>query len=409
MVTGWDAVKAAWRGEVSGADLAAMFAATAGLSRLHEALEDRRLEARIAQSGQSGQASADWRVALTLGRIAAPLWLADALVALAGAFYDAETQSHSGRPSSINPYLHDIVASLLLPVEDIVADVTAMLADPRRPSALMLPLLVGPGGDIADYDPPRSPSVAYARELATGARGIHTSAAATLATVRAACAPTPPPAWLEAGLLRLDGDVQAAGARLDMAEVRLAAAQATRGEESVALDTLCRDLWRIVGVAVVAGQLGSDPHLMPEAAAAAQAGAHSVPSMQAPRVPPAPPVERVDALPLPQVDAGAAPLVRRSDTSPAAQPAAHADNVSLPRIGEGTASPPETSATRLPGSPLPEAPSPNVPLPTIGEVSTPVAPSAKTASQPPHSQKPPSNNRNDAENDAPTVTLPEIG
>ncbi|HEV2404300.1 MAG TPA: hypothetical protein VGR88_02540, partial [Ktedonobacterales bacterium] len=270
MATGWNAVKAAWRGEISGADLAAMFAATAGLPRLREALEDRRLEARIAQSAQAG---AEWRVTLSLGRIAAPLWLADALVALAGAFYDAETQPHSGRPSSINPYIHDLVASLLLPVEDIVAEVTAALADPRRPATLMLPLLVGPGGDIADYDLPRSPSVAYVGELARGARGVHTSAAATLATLRAATASSSSPAWLEEGLRRLDGDVQAAGARLDMAEVRSTAAQATRGEDPLVLEALCRDLWGIIRVAVVAGQLSADPHLMPEAAAAAQAGA----------------------------------------------------------------------------------------------------------------------------------------
>lgn len=409
MATGWNAVKAAWRGEISGADLAAMFAATAGLPRLHEALEDRRLEARIAQSAQAG---AEWRVTLSLGRIAAPLWLADALVALAGAFYDAETQPHSGRPSSINPYIHDLVASLLLPVEDIVAEVTAALADPRRPATLMLPLLVGPGGDIADYDLPRSPSVAYVGELARGARGVHTSAAATLATLRAATASSSSPAWLEAGLRRLDGDVQAAGARLDMAEVRSTAAQATRGEDPLVLEALCRDLWGIIRVAVVAGQLSADPHLMPEAAAAAQAGAPPSLSEQAPQSPPAPPPRQVDALPLPWIDAGAAPLVRREDTPAATHPATHVDNMPLPRIGEGAPSPHETArATPVPGTPPPDSSSPAVAFPTIGELPMPATPhpesaqSPKPASQAPHAQQSPT----DAQNDAPTVTLPEIG
>ncbi|HKV85916.1 MAG TPA: hypothetical protein VJN88_15295 [Ktedonobacterales bacterium] len=416
MAMGWDAVKAAWRGEVSGADIAAMFAATAGLTHLHEAMEDRRLEARIAQSAQPGQAGAEWRVALTLGRIAAPLWLADALVALAGAFYDAEAQPHSGRPSSVSGYIHDLVASLLLPVEDIVADVTAALADPRRPSSLMLPLLVGPGGDIADYAIPRSPGVAFVRELATGARGVHTAAAATLATLRATFAESPPPTWLEVGLRRLDGDVQAAGARLDMAEVRATAAQVTHGEDPAALETLCLDLWRIVGVAVVAGQLSSDPHLMPEAAAAAQSSVQSVPPAQAPPVPRAPTVARVDALPFPQVDPGAAPLVRRRDTPTAAHCANHADNALLPRIGEGAATARETSATCLPESPLPDLPTSvslpaSVSLPTIGESSTQATRQpestqfTKGASQAPHAQK----SQADEQNDAPTVPFPEIG
>lgn len=406
MATGWDAVKAAWRGEVSGADLAAMFAATAALPRLREALEDRRLEARIAESAQHGQTGAEWRVTLALGRIAAPLWLADALVALAGAFYDAEAQPHSGRPATIDPFVHDLVASLLLPVEDIVADVTAALADPRRPTALRLPLLVGPDGDIADYAVPRSPSAAYARELTTGARGIHTAAAATLAATRAACAPTPPPGWLEAGLRRLDGDIQAAGARLDMAEVRSAAAQATRAENLEALEALCRDLWRIIGVAVIAGQLSSDPYLMPEAAAAGQTVAPSMPSTLAPQPPPAPPVKRVEALPLPRVEAGAAPLVRPRDAPTTARPVAPLDNAPLPRIGEGTPSPRELGAT-----PLPDLPPPAVTLPAIGESSAPASqhPASAHRTQPAnpasHPQKPP----DDAQNDAPTIPFPEIG
>jgi hypothetical protein len=414
MATGWNAVKAAWRGEVSGADLAAMFAATGGLPRLHEAMEDRRLEAQIAQGAQTAQAGAEWRVTLALGWIAAPLWVADALVALAGAFYDAETQPHSGRPSSISPYIHDLVASLLLPVEDIVAEVTAALADPRRSATLILPLHVGPGGDIADYDLPRSPSVAYVGELTRGARGVHTSAAATLATLRAAIAPSSSPAWLEAGLRRLDGDVQAAGARLDMAEVRATAAQATRGEDSQVLEALCRDLWRIIQVSFVAGQLSADPHLMPEAAAAAQAGAPSTPSVRMPQSPPAPPLRQVDALPLPWIDAGVAPLARREDIPTAIHPATHVDNVPLPRIGEETASPHETArATPSPNAPLPDSDSssPAVALPTIGELSMPATPRPesakppKPASQAPHSQKSPT----DPRNDAPTVTLPEIG
>src|SRR5258707_2218132 len=127
MPTGWGAHFGAWRGETSGADLTALFAATASLSKLQQALEDRRLEIQIAQAGQIGQTGQAWRTVLALGRIAAPLWLADALVALAGAFYDAEAQPHADPPASIPSYIHDLVAALLMPVEDIVAVVTAAL------------------------------------------------------------------------------------------------------------------------------------------------------------------------------------------------------------------------------------------------------------------------------------------
>jgi len=228
-----------------------LFAATAGLSELRQALEDHRLAAKIeaAHIEHAGDHVSDgWRALLAVGQIAAPLWRADALVDLAGAFYDAEAQSHPDRPSSISPCTHDLVAALLSPVEDIIADVTAALADPQsrhdagRPATYRARRRHRRGAPL----PIPSPSPTYAG-LATGARRLHTAAAADLAAAQAAVAASSPPDWLAAGLRRLDGELQATGARLDMAEVRLAAALGPGGGDYSSLASVCRDLWAIVG------------------------------------------------------------------------------------------------------------------------------------------------------------------
>lgn len=365
MPMAWDArLKAAWHGEASGADLAAMFAATAGLSGLKQALEDRRLEAEIEQAGH------DWRAVLAVGRIAAPLWLADALVGLAGTLYDAETQSHPDRPTSVSRATFEVVAALLAPVEDIIADVTAALADPNHRTALTAPLHIGPGGDIAGDIPPGPVTLPHTQGLVSGARQIHTSAAAALAAVRTEIARSVAPEWLAAGLQRLDGELQGAGARLDMSETRLTSLAATHSGDSAALATICGDLWRIVDVSATAGQRIADPHLLPEAAAAStySAGAMtsrrptppaSAPLPAAPSPPPRsprrPPVE-VNPLPLPRIDPGAAPLIRRQETPfPVAHPAAPApsDDIALPVIGESAPSQPANPSPKE--KPHPEA------------------------------------------------------
>jgi hypothetical protein len=385
MSTAWNArLKAAWRGEVSGADLSAMFAATARLATLQQALEDRRLAAEIDHVGH------DWRAVLAVGQIAAPLWLADALVNLAQAFYDAETQSHPDRPSSVSPYTHDLVAALLAPVEDIIADVTAALADPGHLPALTAPLRVGPGGDIAEGAPPDPVLVPYARGLLAGAVRVHTSAATELMSVQAAIVRSPSPDWLAAGLRRLDGELQAAGARLDMDEARLTALVGTHSGDPAALAAIGRDLWLIVGIAITAGQMLSDPHLLPEAVAAPRhdVGAPSAPSTQpapvvplpAPLPPAMPPPAPVDHVVLPRIDAGAAPLRERRDApSPASHPAAAppSADLSLPSIGGDPSQPvapdaappskPRKDASQRPESPATEADdSPSVQFPDIG-------------------------------------------
>ncbi|HEV2239273.1 MAG TPA: hypothetical protein VGR57_21635 [Ktedonobacterales bacterium] len=376
-------LRAAWRGEVSGADIAALFAATGRLSTLRQSLADARLAADIDATGH------EWRAPLAVGPIAAPLWLADALVALAGAFYDSATPTHA---AGLPPATHDLVAALLAPVEELIVAVTAAVADPARHVVLDAPVRVGPGGDIAGAAPPRLPSPAYTRDLATGAVRVHTSAAALLAPLRATFDRAAPPDWLAAGAQRQDGILQAAGARLEMAQVHLGGLATAPGEAS-ALGTVCRDLWDVIDSAIHAGQLLADPHLMPEAAAVPRPGV-PVPAPPSPArgsaggdvTPPAPPIPPRRPAPIVHVTlptiAEGAPAPRPQDASPppapAPQPAALPNqalpNQALPTIGPEPPAPPP--------APHPKAP-PATPPPARPNAPQPGAPHAPGPEEPP--------------------------
>ncbi len=414
----WGArLRAAWHGEVSNADLSAMFAATAALGGLQQELASRQLEAQIEQTGH------DWRAVLEVGRVAALLWLADALVGVAGALYDTQTQAHPDRPSSVSAYTHDLVATLLAPVEDILADATAALANPDHRTALTRPLRVGPGGDVAAGALPEPVPTLYARGLATGARRVHTAAAVAVASAQATLAKSPAPEWLTAGLRRLDGELQAAGARLDMVEVRLTPLVGGHGGDPGGLAPICRDLWTIMDTAVVVGQAASDPHLLPEARSqtAADAGTASrlppsPPSSPAPRtVPSPPPVHHTHPVPLPQIEEGSFSARERPDMpSPPAEGSAAAPplEVALPSIGEGPVAPPASSlpASSLPASSLPAVEPPgSAALPTVGEAAQPPgADPAPAIQERPHASQPKTNSSHQAD-DEPLLRFPEIG
>jgi hypothetical protein len=356
-------LRAAWRGEVSGADIAAMFAATGRLSTLQQSLTDARLAADIEATGH------EWRAPLAVGPIAAPLWLADALVGLASAFYDTETPS---RAAALPPYTHDLVAALLAPVEELIVAVTAAVADPARHVVLDAPVRVGPGGDIAGAAPPRPPSPAYARALATGTVRVHTSAAALLAPLRATFDRAAPPDWLAAGAQRQDGILQAAGARLEMAQVHLSGLASAPAGAAAALDAVCHDLWDVVDAAFHAGQLLADPHLMPEAAAAPRPAATRDPAPApapppAPVIPPIPPRRPAPIIhvTLPTIAEGApAPRPQQVPQPPVPQPPAPAPHPAAPPDRALPAIGPEPSAP--PAAPHPKAPpaTPAAPAPT---------------------------------------------
>jgi hypothetical protein len=401
----WGArLRAAWRGEVPDADLGAMFAASASLDGLRQALADQRLAAQIEHTTD------DWRALLAVGALAAPLWLAETLVALAGAFYDADTQTHPARAGTVSAYTHELVGRLLAPVQDIVAEVTAALADPARRPALTAPLRVGPGGDIADLPLPEPVPEPYWRALAAAARRVHTSASAALGEVQAVVTRPPAPDWLAAGFQRLDGSLKAAGARLDMDEVRLPALAQAHGANPAAPGPLSRDLWMVVDAACVAGQMVADPHLLPEAVAARPA----VPGSQAvgaghdfAQYPPmAPRRERTPPVSLPRIPEGAPASPPQPANHPSAgdefQHGAPQRDLPLPSIGPKDT---PSGAGQSPGG-QPAAHPATHPLPAIGG---PEPPAAAPPTPPHHDATPPSQRPASDDRDEPPIRLPEIG
>lgn len=467
---GWGArFEAAWQGKVSGADLGALFAATARLDDLRQALADRRLNAEIAQASQapqalsgpqatattetttasqSGQAAAgqtdyEWRIQLELGPLAAPIWLADALVGMAQAFDDEETQGQPkqrdpNHPPYVSPYTHDVIAALLAPVEDIIADVTTALADPNHRLGLTAPLHIGPRHEIAGYDLPRPPSPAYARGLAKATRRVHTAAATLLLDTQTALAKSSAPDWLTSGLQRLDGALQGASARLDMIETRMEPLVTPTGRDSsihnadpAALTTICADLWAIADTAFVAGQQISDPHLLPESPPVAPRAVAPSSSRQTPRQasvrtsgPQAPtqPVRQSPPAPQYQPIAPGIPPDPMPPTRPHA--AAPPPDLALPTIAEGAPSLP-SQASAAPTPPHEAGPAPashpvaqppaDLALPTVGGQpgASPAAPAAHEPGTSPteasHSVSPASLPTVGAGASQPTSALPDIG
>lgn len=399
-------LKAAWHGDVPDADLRSMFAATESLTRLRQALEDRRLAVKLDAVG------AEWRGVLALGRIAAPLWLGDALVGLAGTFYDDEKQAQPEPTQSVSAYTHDLVAALLAPVENIVADVAAALADPDHRTALSAPLHIGPSGQIAQGGLPEPISARYARSLATGVRRMHTAAAVTLAATQAEVVTAPAPDWLTAGQRRLAGELDAAGARLDMAEVRLASLLAVvagvrGGGDPVALTAICRDLWALGDIAMVVGQVASDPHLLREAPperGVAQA-ASVVASYQS--LAPAHPPQRQAPAPLPRILEGApSPREERTPASEAAQRfvAPTPSTVSLPSIGDvsGHGDLPSTTQPAISGE------HGNIAFPNIGDPSGHQGANAVPPEKPRQGSQQQDGREEHGEGEAPSVRFPDI-
>lgn len=327
-------LRAAWRGEVPDADLRASLAATAGLAPLQQALDDRLLAARIENPSQ------DWRAILAVGRIAAPLWLAGALVTVAGVFFDAASAPRAGRPpASMDAGVHDLIASLLAPVEDLAAATSAALADASRRPFLVAPLHIGPSGEITTPPAPNPPYAVYLRGLAKAARDLHTTVAAALAATRATIGTTAPPDWLTAGFQGVDAALKAAGTRLDMAEVRLGALE--RPDGAAGSGTLCHDYWTILDTALVSGQTVADPHLLP--------GARSTPTNATP----------TNATPTPRMSSPPAP----SPSRPRAQP--H-PAFALPQVAEGAPTASDRPISAQPASGTMATPARDITLPIIG-------------------------------------------
>ncbi len=376
----WGArLQAALSGDVSGADVSSMLAATAPLTDLSRELADRRLGAELDHAGH------EWRVCMALAPMAAPLWLGEALVTIAQSFVEAEIAGHPDRPYDLSPLAHALAVLLLQPVETTIAEVSAALVDPARPTGLTAPLTVGPRGAIAAYLIPDPVPLPYARGLLLAATRVQGAAQVALDDTASLVGRSPAPDWLTAALRRVGGELRAARVRLDAADVRLAPLlRAPRADYST-LPALCAELWDVLNTALVTGQMLREPHLLPGAPSPhaptpdAQSP-HGTPLVREQRPPispapvtlrptitaapspqpPTPPkVERPFALPsvgdgLREAPAPLPAPARREPnqaTTPTTTPHPHDEAPALPKIGV-----PDASATPAPRQPRHEPP-----------------------------------------------------
>jgi len=401
----WSArLKAALSGDVSGADVTAMLAATAPLAALEQELAGRRLGAELDHAGH------EWRVCMALAPIAAPLWLGESLVTLAQSLLDAEAESHPDRPSDLSPLIHALVAAVLQPVEAIIAEVSAALVDPARPSGLAVPFTVGPRGTIAAYQLPYPIPAPYARGLLLAATRIEGAAQLVLDDTESLVTRSPAPGWLTAALQRVGGELRAASARLGMLETRLVPVLRAPRPDEQALAGICVDLWDALNTALVIGQMLREPHLLPGApppqpdasAQAMPASAPITPYVTRPRQPA--PGPRAPVAPQRQQLPPALPRSAPDQASAfSLRPAAPERPLALPRIEEGaraTESPIAHGQDHRPGTS-------NTPHPR--ETQPPALPHIGAAGQPsiraPHHEEP-----SHAGHDEPApFQLPHIG
>jgi hypothetical protein len=346
----WGArLQAALSGDVSGADVSSMLAATAPLMDLSRALADRRLSAELDHAGH------EWRVCMTLAPMAAPLWLGEALVTIAQSFVEAEAAGHPDRPYDLSPLAHALAVLLLQPVETTIAEVSAALVDPNRPTGLTAPLTVGPRGVIAAYLIPDPVPLPYARGLLLSATRVQGAAQVALDDTTALVGRSPAPDWLTAALRRVGGELRAARARLDADEIRLTPLLRAPRADYNTLPALCAELWDVLNTALVTGQMLREPHLLP-GAPTPHAPTPDVPA------PPSRPVVReqwapISPAPVTQRPAIAATPSQRPPTPPKAE-----RPVVLPSVGDGVREAPAplpTPARREPDQAITPASAPH--------------------------------------------------
>ena len=390
----WGArIKAAISGEVDGADVRALLASTVPLTTLQQALADRRLEAEIGQQGE------EWRVAVDLSEVAAPLWLAEAAVTLAGSLVDAEDEAHPARPGALSAVSHYHAMVLLEPVGQILSAVSATLVDPTRRTNLPLPLLFGQQAIATDRSLSSLP-VAYLRGLLLGADRIEGAAQAALEATSALVGRSAAPPALSGGLQHLRGDLAAAGASLEIQRAA-AAALLVSSAAGTALPQLAAALWTGIDALLRIGQLANAPRLLPGFALPAPPRLPNPPSVAQPpersyqprpqrsapvpaprqadpevvpaRIPPQIAIEETarslpEVTPTWHVAAGAT----QQNPVPAATPAAPAART-LPRIGQpdGPEEPHPHAPPATAPSPPPQVPERERSMPEIGQPASP--------------------------------------
>ncbi len=319
----WGArLQAALSGDVSGADVSSMLAATAPLTDLSRDLADRRLGAELDHVGH------EWRVCMALAPMAAPLWLGEALVTIAQSFVEAEAAGHPDRPYDLSPLAHALAVLLLQPVETTIAEVSAALVDPARPTGLTAPLTVGPRGAIAAYLIPDPVPLPYAHGLLLAATRVQGAAQVALDDTASLVGRSPAPDWLTAALRRVGGELRAARVRLDAAGVRLAPLLRAPRADYNTLPALCAELWDVLNTALVTGQMLREPHLLPGAPPP-----HApTPDAQAPT---APPLVREQRAPISPAPVMPRPIITATPSPRPPTPPKVERPVVLPSVGDG--------------------------------------------------------------------------
>jgi len=378
----WGArLQAALSGDVSGADVSSMLAATAPLADLSRDLADRRLGAELDHAGH------EWRVCMALAPMAAPLWLGEALVTIAQSFVEAEAAGHPDRPYDLSPLAHALAVLLLQPVETTIAEVSAALIDPARPTGLTAPLTVGPRGVIAAYLIPDPVPLPYARGLLLATTRVQGAAQVALDDTASLVGRSSAPDWLTAALRRVGGELRAARVRLDAAEVRLAPLLRAPRADYGTLPALCAELWDVLNTALVTGQMLREPHLLPGA-----------PPPHAPtpdaQASPAPPVVREQRAPISPAPVTPRPIIAAAPSPrPPPQPKVERPVV-LPSVGDGVREVPAplpAPARREPDQPTtPTAPAhPHDEAPALPMIGVPNAPDASATPAPRHPRREP--------------------
>ena len=280
MAYSWtEKIRNALEGAVDGSDVLARLVSTTQLSGFRAQLADRRLEiAWVAQP---------WRVPIVLAPFAAPLWLADWLVALAQSFADAEAGVHPERSTAMPALTRGQLLALLEPVAALQSELSGLLADPHRRSTLTLPLLLKPYvRATTGLQAERIPE-AYVRGLLAGVRNVAGSVQMLAADYQVFFADSTGPARLHTASSTLQGELAAMESRLEGCELRLAALVHGQNTEETALRDLALELWAVTATVFTCGQQLAAPSLLPGVAPLLAAAMLSDP----PQVPPARSVE----------------------------------------------------------------------------------------------------------------------
>ncbi len=262
MATWVERLRSTLAGEVRSDDIVAFLGAMKPLEDVHRQVDDARLSAKIAGERE------DWQTALTWGRVMAPLWLADQLVTIVQSLSEGEAAYHRGQSAILSAASHALAVAILEPLETLIAEVSAALADPQHPLRLSLPWRAGPDGEVAHLPLPIPLPPGYLRGLLLAAERIQSATAVLLVDVKALGHSAGAPPWLIEGVQRVEGELAAARARQTMLDARLSPLLAGDNPalpEEASIKTMGMDLWSVLNTILVSGQLLADPHLLPGA------------------------------------------------------------------------------------------------------------------------------------------------